>query len=89
MPQKLRKATYWHGIFDFFWLILGIILIILGISEGLRKLISTQQQLLAYGLITAKKLILHNWKKKEVPSFKQWLTDLTDTLHLERFGESL
>ena len=61
-------------------------LIILGTSEGLRKLNSAQRQLLVYGLITAKKLILLNWKEKEVPSFKQWLTVLTDTLHLERIG---
>ena len=60
------------------------ILIIWGISEELRKLNVAQQRLLAYGLIAAKKLILLLWKKKEVPSFKHWLTDLTDTLHLER-----
>lgn len=85
-----KLQNYWHEIFDFFSLILGIqldpdlILIILGTSEGLRKLNSAQQLLLAYGLVIAKKLILLNWKKREVPSFKHWLTDLTDTLHLER-----
>lgn len=85
-----KLQNYWHEIFDFFSLILGIrldpdlILIILGTSVGLRKLNNAQQHLLAYGLITAKKLILLNWRKKEVPSFKHWLTDLTDTLHLER-----
>ena len=44
------------------------ILIILGISEDLRKLNVAQQRLLAYGLIAAKKLILLLWKEKEVPS---------------------
>lgn len=55
-------------------------LILLGTSEGLRKLNVAQQRLLAYGLITAKKLILLNWKKKQVPFYKHWLTDLTGTL---------
>lgn len=60
------------------------ILIILGASEDLRELQMAQQRLLTYGLITAKKLILLFWKKKEVPSLKLSLTELTDTLHLER-----
>ena len=90
-----KLQNYWHDIFDVFLLILGIrldpdlILIILGTSEELRKLNSAQQHLLAYDLITAKKLILLNWRKREVPSFKHWLTDLTDTLHLERIRFAL
>ena len=59
------------------------VLIVLGISEELRKLRVAQQRLLAYGAIIAEKLILLFWIKKEVPSFKHWLTELTDTLHLE------
>lgn len=85
-----KLQYYWVEIFRFLSVILKVqiepdpILIILGISEELRKLNVAQQRLLAYGLIAAKKLILLLWKKKEVPSFKHWLTDLTDTLHLER-----
>ena len=66
-----KLQSYWHEIFDLFSLILGIqldpdpTLIILGTSEGLRKLNSAQKHLLTYGLITAKKLILLNWKKRE------------------------
>ena len=60
------------------------LLIIFGISDILRSLTVAQQQLMSYGLITAKKLILMCWKGKEVPTMRRWLTDLTDTLHLER-----
>ena len=59
-------------------------LVIFGISEALRTLSVTQQQLLSYGLITAKKHILMGWKGKEVPTKRRWLTELTDTLHLEK-----
>ncbi len=65
------------------------VLIILGISDVLRSLRVTQQLLLSYGLITAKKLILMCWKGKEVPTLKRWLTELTDTLHLERIRYSI
>lgn len=86
--HKLQK--YWGDIFNFLSRILEVqiipdpVLIILGISDELLKLNVAQQRLLSYGVITAKKLILLHWKDKEVPSFKHWLSDLTDTLHLER-----
>ena len=50
----------------------------------LRNPYGAQQRLLSYGLITAKKLILMEWKGKEVPTRRRWLTELTDTLHLEK-----
>lgn len=59
-------------------------LIILGVSDSVLKLTKAQRQLLSYGLITAKKLILTFWKKREVPTFKLWLTEMTNTLHLEK-----
>lgn len=60
------------------------ILIIFGVSEEFLRLTRLQQQFVSYGLISAKKLILLFWKKKEVPTLKLWLTELTSTLHLER-----
>ena len=59
-------------------------LVIFGVSEALRTLNIAQQHLLSYGLITAKKLILMGWKGREVPTRRRWLTELTDTLHLEK-----
>ena len=65
------------------------ILIILGMSESISALTRAQRQLLSYGLITAKKLILTHWKKEEAPAFKHWLNEMTSTLHLERIRYSL
>lgn len=90
-----KLQNYWYEIFKFFSTILktqlvpDITLIILGTSKELRKFNFTKQQLLIYGLITAKKLILLNWKKKEALSFKHWLSDLSGTLHLERIRYTL
>lgn len=73
--------NYWGDIFNFLSRILEVqinpdpVLIILGISDELLKLNVAQQRLLSYGVITAKKLILLNWKEKEVSSFKHWLSD--------------
>lgn len=55
--------------------------IFLWISGELMKLNVPQQRHLVYGIITAKKPIL---EKNEVPSFKNWLVQLTDSLHLKR-----
>lgn len=60
------------------------VLITLGVPVGARGLQVAQQCLLSHGLLTAKKLILLFWKKKEVSNVKHWLTELTETLHLER-----
>ena len=65
------------------------LLIILGISDDSRNLNTTQQRFLSYCLITAKKLILTLWKSATVPTFKMWLEDLTNTLHLERIRYAL
>ena len=60
------------------------VLIILGLSDSISMLTRAQTQLLSYGLITAKKLILTHWKKEEAPTFKHWLNEMASTLHLER-----
>ena len=60
------------------------VLVILGTSEQCNTLQNAQLHLLSYGLLCAKKHILLLWKSKDVPSFKAWITALTDTLHLER-----
>ncbi len=65
------------------------VFIILGTSDSMPVFKKSQQQLLSYGLITAKKLILTFWKKKEVPTFKLWLNEMTNTLHLEKIRFSL
>ena len=64
------------------------VLIILGISDVSRSSRVTQQLLLSYGLITAKKLILMCCKGKEVPTLKRLLMELTDTLYLEKIRYS-
>ncbi len=93
MCAKLQG--FWVDIFSLFSKIFKVqiqpepVLIILGTSDVLRSLRVTQQLLLSYGLITAKKLILMCWKGKEVPTLKRWLTELTDTLHLERIRYSI
>ena len=85
-----KLQDFWVDIFNFFSRIFGVqiqpdpLLIIFGISEVLRTIRVAQQRLLSYGLITAKKLILMGWKGKEVPTKRRWLTELTDTLHLEK-----
>ncbi len=60
------------------------ILIIFEVSEEFLRLTRVQQQ-----LISAKKRILLFWKKKEVPTLKLRLTELTATLHLERIRYTL
>ena len=59
-------------------------LIILGISNTLKALNVTQQHFFSYCLIIAKKVILRHWKDAAAPTFKMWLDDLANTLHLER-----
>ena len=81
-----RLHDFWVDIFGLFSKIFKVqirpepVLIILAISDVSRSLRVTQQLLLSYGLITAKKLILMCWKGKEVPTLKIWLTELTDTI---------
>lgn len=75
-----KLQDFWADIFRLFSKIFKVqiqpepVLIILGISDLLRSLRVTQQRLLSYGLITAKKLILMCWKGKEVHTCKRWLT---------------
>ena len=85
-----KLQDFWVDIFNLLSRIFEVqiqpdpMLVIFGVSEALRTLNVAQQRLLSYGLITAKKLILMEWKGKEVPTKRRWLTELTDTLHLEK-----
>lgn len=65
------------------------LLVILEASGNTRSLQNTQRRLLSYGLLCGKKLILLHWKSKETPTFRAWVTALTDTLHLERIRYAL
>ena len=51
-------------------------------EEG-SKLTIFQEAFLNYGLITAKKLILKFWKNTTTPTFKMWISNMSETLHLE------
>lgn len=85
-----KVKIFWFNIFSLISKILQIQLepnphtIILGISDDIKRLNNYQQCLLSYSLITAKKLLLMHWKNKETPTTKIWLSDLTNTLYLER-----
>lgn len=85
-----KIQSYWTGIFDVLSEIFRVqlqpdpALLILGFSEAMHSLSGAQHKLLAYSLITAKKLILLFWKKKEAPTCKLWLGEMISTLHLER-----
>uniref|UniRef100_A0A673WU00 Reverse transcriptase domain-containing protein n=1 Tax=Salmo trutta TaxID=8032 RepID=A0A673WU00_SALTR len=80
---------YWCGIFGVLSEVLETsidpdpLLIILGVSDSLNGLTNSQKQLISYSLISAKKLILLFWKKREAPSTKLWLSELANTVHLE------
>lgn len=85
-----RVRIYWINIFKSVSEILQTqlepdpFIVILGVSDDTMKLTNAQQCFLSYSLITARRLLLMHWKKKETPSTKMWLSDLTNTLHLER-----
>ena len=90
-----RIQRYWIRVFETLSDILNSridpdpVLIILNISDSTSVLSRAQQQLLSYGLITAKKLILTHWKQEEAPTFTHWLNEMASTLHLERIRYSL
>lgn len=44
---------------------------------------------LMYGMVIAKRLILRLWKSEAAPTFKDWLSELTGVLHLERLRYDL
>jgi len=85
-----KVQIFWFNIFNLISKILKVqlkpnpLIIILGISDEINRLNNYQQCLLSYSLITAKKLLLMHWKNKEIPTTKLWLSDLTNTLYLER-----
>ena len=90
-----KLEHFWTAVFSFFSKVFKTtlqpdpLLVILGTSGNIGNLQITQRRLLSYGLLCGKKLVLLHWKKTETPTFKEWLTALTDTLHLERIRYSL
>ena len=42
------------------------------------------QNTFMYGVIIAKRLILRLWKSETVPTFQEWLSELTGVIHIER-----
>lgn len=85
-----KLQDLWAAIFLFYSSVFRVqltpdpLLVILGASETSKNLQNAQHHPLSYGLLCAKKLIILLWKRKDVPTFKAWITLLTDTLHLER-----
>ena len=85
-----KLQTFWINIFEYLSTILKTkitpnpILIIFGITYQMGNLDPAKLSLISYSLITAKKLILQFWKGKDTPSLKLWITELTNTLHLEK-----
>lgn len=64
------------------------LVVIFGFSDNI-TFQKSQQQLLSYGLLIAKKLILKFWKNINVPTVKMWLDEMIRLLHLERIRFSL
>ena len=90
-----KVQTYWINIFAVLSKILNLnlepdpLIVIFGVSEDTMRLTKHQQCFLSYGLVIARKLLLLHWKKKDTPTTKMWLSDLTSTLHLERIRFTL
>ena len=91
----LKIKIFWFNILSLISEILHIQLelkpltIILGVSDDVEKLNNFQQCFLSCSLIIAKKLLIMHWKKKEAPTTKMWLSELTNTLHSERIKYTL
>ena len=85
-----RLRSFWAGVFTTCTAVLKFridpdpVLTVLGVSEASLTWTRAQQNFVAYALIIAKKLILLYWKKKEAPNTKLWLSELTNTLHMEQ-----
>lgn len=90
-----KVKIFWFNVFSLISEILNVQLdpkpltIILGVLDNVKRLNNFQQCFLSYCLIVAKKLLLMHWKKKDAPTTKMWLSDLTNTLHLERIKYTL
>lgn len=60
-----------------------------GYSRSLLTQSFSVQNTFMYGVIIAKRLILRLWKSETAPTFKDWLSELTGVLHLERLRYGL
>lgn len=85
-----KLQPFWHDVFDFVSKVIKLkippspMLIVLGVSEETQKLSHAQMCFVSYSLVIAKKRILTLWKGKDIPTIKMWVTELTNTLHLEK-----
>lgn len=85
---KLQR--FWSDIFTCMGSVLkkkitqNLILIVFGFTQNMDITGYAERCFISYGLITAKKLILQFWKGKDIPSLNMWLTELVNTLHLEK-----
>ena len=57
---------------------------ILGWSHQLETLSHWKALSIQYGMAIAKKIILKVWNKDISPSFEAWLTELSNTLYMEK-----
>ena len=57
-----------------------------GYSLSLRKQGHSVQSTFMYGVIIAKRCILRLWKSETVPTFQEWLSELTGVLERVRYG---
>lgn len=87
--------SFWSNVFNFMTKVLkkkttpNPVVIIFGIIQKTDMLRYAERCFISYGLITAKKIILQLWKGKDVPSLKMWITELVNTLHLEKIRHAI
>lgn len=62
---------------------------ILGGSRHLSMLTNLHRKTIQYGMVIAKRNILSHWKSDEAPSFKAWLSEITNLLHMERIRHNV
>ena len=62
---------------------------ILGGSRHLSMLTNLHRKTIQYGMVIAKRNILSHWKGDEAPSFKAWLSEIANLLHMERIRHNV
>lgn len=62
---------------------------IFGGTQHLFTLTHSHRKTIQYGMVIAKRNILIHWKDDNVPSFKAWLAEMTNLLHVERIQYSV
>lgn len=85
-----KIMQFWSGVFATLSRIFHCTLnpdpeiVIFGVFDKVDNLLTPQKHLLSFCLITAKKIILKFWIKKESPPLNLWIQEMSDILHLER-----